>query len=123
MNYYCWSRQPTLRADHDWTAVSESIFLLFPFGAGAIRGVYVTVLVITSRMLTCLPPDLDSFRPCVRGVVAALMGAVAGPLVEGVSGAAGRFEPGTSASRRDCKAASQSNTDFLDAALGGDIGE
>lgn len=34
---------------HDSTAVSWSTFLLFPFGAGPIRGVYVTVRVTTSR--------------------------------------------------------------------------
>lgn len=40
----------------------HSIFLLFPFGAGAILGVYVTVRVMTSRM--CFTPVLDCFAGC-----------------------------------------------------------
>jgi hypothetical protein len=98
------------------TAVSGSIFLLLPLGAGAILGVYVTVRVTTSLM--CRMLDLDSLFewPGVPGVPA-----VAG--MPGVSGAAGRFDPGVSANRRDLSAASQSKGDLTDAALSGDLGE
>jgi len=96
------------------TAVSGSIFLLLPLGAGAILGVYVTVLVTTSRM--CRTLDLDSRFAC-PGVVGAVPGGR-----PGVSGAA-RFEPGVSANLLDLSAASQSKWDLTDAALSGDLGE
>lgn len=100
----------------DWTAVSGSIFLLLPLGAGAILGVYVTVRVTTSRM--CRMLDLDSRLAC-PGVVGA-----PGPGRPGVSGAAGRFvPPGVSANLLDLRAASQSKGDLTDAALRGDLGE
>ncbi len=98
---------------HDLTAVSASIFLLLPLGAGAILGVYVTVRVTTSRM--CRTLDRESLFAC-PGVV----GPEGRP---GVSGAAGRFDPGVSANRLDLSAASQSNGDLTDAPLSGVLGE
>lgn len=92
--------------------MSGSIFLRFPLGAGAIRGVYVTVLVTTSRM--CRMLDRESLLACPG---------VPGTPTVGVSGSAGRFEPGASASLLDLRAASQSKTDFTDAVLSGDRGE
>ena len=107
---------PIVGVPQDLTAVSGSIFLLLPLGAGAILGVYVTVLVTTSRM--CRMLDLDSRLAC-PGVVGA-----PGPGRPGVSGAAGRFvPPGVSANLRDLRAASQSKGDRTDAALSGDLGE
>jgi hypothetical protein len=110
----CLSMNPFLQ---DLTTVSGSILLRLPLGAGAILGVYVTVLVTTSRM--CRMLDLDSLLACpgVVGVPAAAA------LMPGVSGAAGRFEPGVSAALLDLSAASQSKGDFTDAALSGDLGE
>lgn len=111
---------------HDLAAVvlaSGSIFLLLPFGAGAILGVYVTVLVTTSRI--CRMLDLESFFACLCGLLV-LAAPPAGALaaVVGVSGSAGRFKPGDSANRRDLSAASQSNAgDLTEAVLSGDLGE
>lgn len=85
-------------------------------GAGAILGVYVTVLVTTSRICRIL--DRDSFFACPPpGVVAVVAADVGGSCV------AGRLEPGVSAKRLDLRAASQSNGDLTDAALKGDLGE
>jgi len=88
---------------HDSAGESASSFLRFPLGAGAMRGVYVTVLVTTSRMCRIL--DRDSLLLCV-GVPGALG-------VGGVSDCAGRLhpDPGVSAYRLDFSAASQSKWD------------
>ncbi len=105
--------QPTL-IFHDSTAVSESSFLRFPFGAGFMRGVYVTVLVTTSRI--CRMLDLDSLFACVG---------VLGQLAVGVSGCAGRLQPDpwVSVKRRVLSAFSQSKGECTEAALNGDMGE
>ena len=79
------------------------------------RGVYVTVLVTTSRM--CRMLDRDSLLLCV-GVPGTLG-------VGGVSDCAGRLhpDPGVSVYRLDFSAASQSKWDWTDVALSGDRGE
>jgi hypothetical protein len=54
--------------------------------------------------------DLDSLLGCTGAPGASVC-------------AAGRFVPDASANRLDLRAASQSNGDFTDAALSGDLGE
>lgn len=108
-------RVPLSLGSQDLTAVSESIFRRLPLGAGPILGVYVTVLVTTSRM--CRMLDLVSL---LVGPLA--LDVPVGPS-PGVSGAAGRFEPEVSANFLDLRAASQSKGDFTEAALRGDLGE
>lgn len=70
----------------------------------------------TSRM--CRMLDLDSRFPCTGVVADALFGGS-----PGVSGAAGRFDPGVSANLLDLSAASQSKADLAEAPLTGDLGE
>jgi hypothetical protein len=67
----------------------------------------------------CRTLVLDSLLACPPGVFG--VDAVGG--IPGVSGAAGRFDPGVSANRLDFSAASQSKCDRTDAALSGDLGE
>jgi len=99
---------------HASTSVSWSSFLLLPFGAGAIRGVYVTVLVTTSRMWRTV--DLDSRLEPVTAALAVL--GVVEPEADADAAA-----PGTSVKRLDLSAASQSNGDRMDRALHGVFGE
>lgn len=47
---------------YDDSAMPSFSFLLFPLGAGSILGVYVTVLVTTSRMCLTLVPHFFSHR-------------------------------------------------------------
>jgi hypothetical protein len=62
--------------------------------------------------------DLESRFACPGVVADALVGGS-----PGVSGAAGRFDPGVSANRLDFSAASQSKADLTDTPLVGDLGE
>lgn len=102
---------------HVSTAVSWSTFLRLPLGAGPILGVYVTVLVTTSRMWRTLV--LES-RFCCWAAEVGVPGTA--PAVLGVLDAAAAAPVG-SAYRRALRAASQSNGDRTERALQGERGE